>query len=435
MIVDGHDQLVRGRLAWSHLERALRLVWSVVATTPTSVRRYVRRHGPVVQCALVLLTLAVTTCGLAYLCWQTAIDERLRLAAADPASSGALTASLEVQDASAVIERTVERPRGVGERDDTPRMERRGGTDDDRRASVTVQGPVLASVGAGAVMLGGTGAAWAVVSRYRRRPDEMQPPTEALSLASVLLADDEGGPVDPGDLVEDELRDLATDAAAEAATAAPKDAPGDEVAEDGPHEGTDPRPDGDTGFTTDDAHGAEAHAAFEEGQPESSSYRRHNVVVGFGGHHVLAADESGRQTLRMTLSVTPTPPAENRRVVDVAGERLFERRAAPRVDYVHAAELHVRGRALPITILDLSESGLRCGAQPSSCTPAELPKVLQFVRVVFPAAGIMLDVSAQVAWQRCVPDGRQLGLTFRALSEGHLRAIRAACHRAILGSS
>ncbi len=429
LIVHGDEKLVRRRLVPSDLTTVLRLL-RPVATTSSSVRRYVRRHGPAVQCALVLVTLAVTTSGLAYLCWQAAIDERLRLSAADPAPSGALTASLEAQDASAVMKGTVERPRGVGEREGRTSPERRGGTEDDRRTSVTVQGSVLASVGAGAVMLGGTGAAWAVLSRYRRRADEVQPPTAALSLAAVVVADDEAEPVDPRDVVEDDVSDLSTDAAADAAT----DAPTDEAQEDSPHEGTGPRPGGDTRPTTDDPYVRLAHDAFQEGQPGSSSHQGHDVTAGRRGHHFPAADGSGRQTVGMTPSVTPTRLAQQRHVVDIAGERLFERRAAPRVDYVHAAELHLRGRVLPITTLDLSESGLRCAAELSSGNPAELPKARDFVRVVFPAAGIMVDVSAQVAWQRCVPDGRQLGLSFRGLSDGHLRAVRAACHGVSLRS-
>jgi hypothetical protein len=436
MIFTRRGQPVRGGMVPAQLRRMSRRMRHVAVAASASLRRYVRRHQPKFQCAVVLIALAVTTYALAYLCWQAAIDERLRLAAAEPPPKGTLIASPEVLDPTRDIERTVERPRGASERDDGRGSERRGDTGQDRRRSVTVEGPVLASVGSGAVMCGGTAAAWAIVSRYRRRLEEVQAPAQPLPLPAVLVPEGEDEPVDPANEAQDELTAVATEVAAEAVMDAPTDAPTDELAEKGTIEGTDQPPDGAPVLSTGTAHPASVNAAFQDSShPGSWSYGGHDVTAGASGRHVPAADEAGRQFVTMALPVTPTPPAQGRRVVEIAGQRIFERRTAPRVDYVHAAELHVRGRVLPVETLDLSESGLRCGAEVASSTPAtELPKPGDFVRVVFSAADVMVSVSAQVAWQRRIPDGRELGLSFRGLSECDLSAIRAACYGASLGS-
>jgi hypothetical protein len=106
-----------------------------------------------------------------------------------------------------------------------------------------------------------------------------------------------------------------------------------------------------------------------------------------------------------TLHLEPNPDL---------GQRLYERRTTPRVEYVVDATIHLPAAALSITVLDISETGLRC--QLPQRTGTVPPANGDYVRVTFPADTATLNVKAQVAWRRGVEDNCQLGVSFVGLS-------------------
>lgn len=105
-----------------------------------------------------------------------------------------------------------------------------------------------------------------------------------------------------------------------------------------------------------------------------------------------------------------------------AHERLYERRVAPRIAYTAEGVLRTRQDAAPMTVLDLSETGLRCAS-----TASALPKARDHVFATFDLGGEPVTIGGQVSWRKRGPDGTQLGLQFQRVSEEHSQLLRSVC--------
>jgi hypothetical protein len=108
-----------------------------------------------------------------------------------------------------------------------------------------------------------------------------------------------------------------------------------------------------------------------------------------------------------------------------ARERLYERRACPRVDYVRPGVLVWRRTTCEMTVLDLSGTGLRLSVPPSS--EVALPASGDHVHVEFPVDGGQVRIAAQVAWRRSTPEGTECGVVFRHVAPQDDARIRETC--------
>jgi hypothetical protein len=116
-------------------------------------------------------------------------------------------------------------------------------------------------------------------------------------------------------------------------------------------------------------------------------------------------------------------PASGRRVE--TRERVFERRAAPRVEYVQPGTMAWRGASWQLTVRDLSGSGVRVRIpDPQGC---RLPAPRDNVRLDFPVDGGRVRVHARVAWRRPTPEGTEFGLLFATLSADEQDLIGGTC--------
>ena len=108
-------------------------------------------------------------------------------------------------------------------------------------------------------------------------------------------------------------------------------------------------------------------------------------------------------------------------------ERIFDRRVARRVAYEQQGWLWWGTANAPVTVQDLSATGLRCRLLLTpGVTPLEAPAVGEQLRVFFPASNDTAKVSALVRWRDRVESGVEVGLEFVELTARDEELVRQA---------
>jgi hypothetical protein len=98
---------------------------------------------------------------------------------------------------------------------------------------------------------------------------------------------------------------------------------------------------------------------------------------------------------------------------DTSAERIFDRREARRIPYVQSAWMWSGDADGPVTVQDLSATGLRC-AVPRASASGQLsaPAIGARVRISFPLSGAPVELGADVRWRKRTATGAEVGLNF-----------------------
>jgi hypothetical protein len=108
-----------------------------------------------------------------------------------------------------------------------------------------------------------------------------------------------------------------------------------------------------------------------------------------------------------------------------ARERIFDRRVSRRVPYVKPAWLWWAEQNAPVTVQDLSLTGLRCLlASPAGAASPAAPALGDQVRVFFPVNKVTVKATARVQWKEHTPQGIQVGVEFVDLPADDVAAVR-----------
>lgn len=130
-----------------------------------------------------------------------------------------------------------------------------------------------------------------------------------------------------------------------------------------------------------------------------------------------------------TWSVRQPGPADADRhdatVEETARERIFDRQASRRLPYVQPAWLWWADQNAPVTVQDVSLTGLRCLLSATPGTPSfPAPPLGDAVRIFFPVSGATVKAAAQLQWKEQTPRGLQMGLDFVDLPEADTELLR-----------
>jgi hypothetical protein len=441
---------VSGRPTVRLLLQVLGLVLRVPASALRSRRHPVtgrlRRRRAALQCAALLSAIAVVTMGVASFAWEATADARQVIRQVTSSNEGHLEGSLEADEptrTTAAAERRGPRLEASTQKaaDDGAQTSPGGGN------AVPAKGTggwLLSGAAVVAALAAGGGAAVLVLRRYRARPAETVDERTPATVDAGGWDDETGRETDDEDAAEGGPA-ADTEAAPDAEHAADREAAADadaEAAADG-----EPAADREPGAAHVGRDGRRPTAPAPADHPPSAPQPRTRgarvveadppagttaVLLGSDGgarqrfepeSDVATASRGGlaEQPTAGTASAAPTASY-------APVERLYERRAAPRIPYVQPGRMRWRDGEVAVSVLDLSESGLRCEvrAAPGARAPS-LPATAGYVKVTFPLSGEQVTLPAQVAWVRASPDGVQVGLQFLQLGVSEAQLLRATC--------
>jgi hypothetical protein len=375
----------------------------VVPEARPARRRIAWRHAA--TCLGLLVAIASGTALVVWWSWETLEDRRVQLGAEQDRGSAAAGTSLEGD--------LVRREDGAGPQAPGT-AEGAGSAPLDRPAaqlptsqatSVSVDGRIIAVVVVAAALTAGGAACWLVVRRYRRRA--LLPATasakdpahvwsyvpEVEEVEEELLEEDvDAGDTPPGvDLQSEDLVD------AEAI---------EEQLDDGLLvEQRRPEQAG----TYD---GALSAVSDGEALPPSSSWSVEPAASAVSSSWPVL--DSGPAGSSVGLAADAT-----------ARQRIFDRRASRRIAYVQPAWMWWGEQNGPVTVQDLSATGLRCRlAGASGAEAAGAPSLGDLVRVYFPAGGSTVKAAARVQWKEHTTEGAMLGVEFVNLDPADLDRLR-----------
>lgn len=331
---------------------------------------WLRRYRRPLECTALLTAIVALAMTVSWLSWQA--TERVRERRADAAAGGQPAEATLVTDLTTdwIAERRTGAEPYTTRRRPSDAAGTPAGAGDGARSATPGAGGLLVSAGAvGAALVPCLVAAVVVLRRYRRD-------------ASVDLDADAGPRPVPEDPHVAQTEDLAAPESA-MTSAQPADEPVLPPSTDAPSAA----PQADTGTRVSEP-----------------------SAVTTGTRRTTTAPQAGDR-------YGATPAYESR-------ERLFERRAAQRVAYECDGRLRGRGSDSPMTVLDLSETGLRCASSSGG-----LPKPTEFVVVTFALDDGEITLTGQVSWRRATPEGHELGVQFQRVSPDDTERLRATCLR------
>lgn len=400
------------------------------ATTRPVRRRILWRH--LLTCAALLVGIAVSTAGLTWWSWETLQDRRVQLGGEQALRKNTSDRSL-VDDLVQREDKGVLAPTEKKTRPGTATLERSGGS---RSApapkSVSIDGRIVAVVLIGVALAAATGASVLVLRRYRRRAAaaplivDLRP---SLEPRPEVAAEADPEPVlEPDPEADLEQPPLAIDLDEPAPAVASADVPPDAVPEALPD---------DAAVTAllveqrlpEPAERRPAALAAEPAVPAGTALPLAEDLVG-------AVPSSGWRVEQEPVTAggrwsveAPLPPDSARydglSEDEAARERIFDRRATRRVPYVQPAWMWWAEQNAPVTVQDLSVTGLRCllGSAPGVKEP-QAPALGDGVRIFFPVGGSTVKVSARVLWKEYTPQGTEMGVEFVDLPQEDAVAIR-----------
>lgn len=388
------------RCARLHLHASQRLKALTVA---------VQRHGRALMCAAALTMIAALSSFAAVLLWHATVDQRVELGRGGAGVGEAFSlekAAPERRDAS-VGTVTRDKRNAWSTARVAPREDRSASQ---RGDSTAIPGPALAVGTAGSALLLGAVAGVAVFRRYRAfEPDCGNGKAAGCGPTAEDVVDDlaDDDPAE-NDLAQEDLaqEDLAEQDPLAGSAAAAGRAPDDSSARLGAPTAAVVR---STAVATARAYDAYAGLSFER-----PPVARDGTEPGQGTGFTLAGSNP--------VAATTGPP--DRRMQSV--QRVYERRKSGRIAFECAAVLQWRAGSSDVSVLDLSEMGLRCRL-PANLMPSAAPKPPQAVVFSFPIEGTTVDGAARIAWRRTTPDGVELGLEFTTVSDQARTVLRATC--------
>lgn len=356
----------------------------VQALRALPVHRLSRREQVLCVCLLTMI-LCISTAG-AWLTWRALADEQVQLQgqSAAKADEHRIETDLAKRD-------SFELTKPTAQADGKASTERPGGSDRSTPSlqtstPTTIDGTVVAAVVTGVLLCVAAGAARYVVARYRREREQDLVPA--------------GGEQRYLDVVDEKPLALVPDVDAGNGTESRKDA------------------------LRREAEDSEQGAPAEERQQPAAT---EPVELQLAGLQALVPDArsstwDGRQEaslgggsplrpLASPLLETSSFPAPAH---DAPSENIFDRRAARRVPYVQSAWLWWGDADEPVTVQDISATGLRLRFPGSGSTRG--PALGQAVRIVFPVSGTTVEASSRVQWRRTVDGGSETGLQFLGLA-------------------
>lgn len=400
------------------------------ATTRPVRRRILWRH--LLTCVALLVGIAASTAGLTWWSWQTLQDRRVQLGGEQALRKNTSDRSL-VDDLVQREDKGVLAPTDKKTRPGTATLERSGGSRSARAPkSVSIDGRIVAVGLIGVALAAATGASVLVLRRYRRRAAaaplivDLRPTLEPRPEVEVAAE------ADPEPVLEP---DPEADLEPEPPLAIDLDEPAPAVASS-----ADVLPDA----VPDDA--AVTALLVEQRLPEPAE--RYPVALAaepavpagtalpLAEDLVRAAPSSGWPVEQEPVTAGGRWPVEAPRPADsarydglsedeAARERIFDRRATRQVPYVQPAWMWWAEQNAPVTVQDLSVTGLRClfGSAPGTTAPPA-PALGDDVRIFFPVGGSTVKVNTRVQWKEYTPQGTEMGVEFVDLSQEDAVAIR-----------
>jgi hypothetical protein len=404
-----------GRRAWKRRRRRVPalLAWARSRSAP---------RRATLECGLALAIIALLTTGLAWTVWSATVD---RQAGIEPSGStspstveGDLTDDLTTSNTADLARAPSRRGRAEADPDAV------GGSTGPR--GLTLSGPLIGGSGAGAVALAGVLAGRLVLRRYRagQGGDLSSSPTSLLQHTGPDLGHDLEAEPEPEDAAakaqagshDPAFEPDATPGMGPLSTSALGCSSTDDTTPEQPAVTCDPDLSAMTTEQTTAVATGRPGESVHLSLPDSDSEPNQRL-----GHSANLHAPTAHRALQNATPVQASSSPHLESSPDV-GQRLYERRTTPRVEYVADATIHLPTAALPITVLDISEAGLRCQfPQSTGTTP---PANGDYVRVTFPADTATVNVKAQVAWRRGASDHLQLGVSFVGLAPGDRDQVR-----------
>lgn len=368
-------------------------------------------------CAVLLAVITVTAATGAWLTWRALKDQQVQLqgqatARSDVADEHSLEGDLATRDGSTVSKpstpgRAAPVERSTDSRRSTPSI-RTG-------SSTTIDGTVVAGVAVLVVLTVAAGAARLLVTRFRRSVEEAGVCTEVESSPFRERREDDADP----EIAAEDVDALVDDAA---------DRQEPQVVDD---------------VRVPSTGGSEAQALLltglpgEQDPPERSALLQEETAPALA--QSLLLDEPvvplQRSSTWEAERDEPAPREPGRDLVssfeqdsssfeaaDSTGpsERIFDRRISRRVPYVQSAWLWWGDANGPVTVQDLSATGLRL-----ILVAASRPTPGQSVRIFFPVSGTTVKAQARVQWRKAAGDGLEVGLEFLDLPADDEELIKA----------
>lgn len=368
-------------------------------------RRLLSRH--VITCVALLIAIFGSTAALTWWSWQTLQDRQVQLGGErDLRSSSADERSLvddlvKREDAGLEPPRSAAGPGPAGLERPTPQLPASAAK------SISLDGRIIAGAVIVIALAAATGASWLVVRHFRRKAAAALPASKGARAWLDNLPDLEPvAPEEPESAAVGEKEPAATPDQSEAPDVDEqvaallveqrRDAPADPVA------------------LTPEPSRARDGIALDLAEPSgNAAWAAEPAAAGGGTGTALKAP------------LAPDPVGHDLAEDAAARERIFDRRVSRRVPYVKPAWLWWAELNAPVTIQDLSLTGLRCllGAPAGGAAPAA-PALAHQVRVFFPVNGSTMKAGGRVQWREHTPQGIQMGVEFVDLSPEDVAAVR-----------
>lgn len=368
-------------------------------------RRLLSRH--VITCVALLIAIFGSTAALTWWSWQTLQDRQVQLGGErDLRSSSADERSLvddlvKREDAGLEPPRSAAGPGPAGLERPTPQLPASAAK------SISLDGRIIAGAVIAIALAAATGASWLVVRHFRRKAAAALPASKGARAWLDNLPDLEPvAPEEPESAAVGEKEPAATPDQSEAPDVDEqvaallveqrRDAPADPVA------------------LTPEPSRARDGIALDLAEPSgNAAWAAEPAAAGGGTGTALKAP------------LAPDPVGHDLAEDAAARERIFDRRVSRRVPYVKPAWLWWAELNAPVTIQDLSLTGLRCllGAPAGGAAPAA-PALAHQVRVFFPVNGSTMKAGGRVQWREHTPQGIQMGVEFVDLSPEDVAAVR-----------
>jgi hypothetical protein len=363
-------------------------------------RRYRMAPRAVLTCLLLLVAIFGATAALTWWSWQALQDRQVHLGEArdlraEP-EDRSLTGELVKREDRALEAAPARKEPGsaVLERPDAGLPKQSGG-------SVSLDGRIVAGALTTAALGGATLLSRVVLRRYRERallapgpdhrPSELEPEPRFVAVPEQL-----DGTQSPHELPQDALEPALTDADADV--------------------------DVDAGSGTG--------LLVEQRQPPPEESWRTVAAEPTGLTAVSVSADPGESSTAERLELSGAEPAEpgswavqqpgpadaDRYAAtgeETARERIFDRRVSRRLPYTQPAWLWWADQNAPVTVQDVSLTGLRCLLSMSAGAPAlPAPPLGEAVRIFFPVSGTTVKAAAQLQWREQTATGLQMGLEF-----------------------
>lgn len=377
---------------------------ALVRPRPGSAPRLARSRT-VLRSWIYVGLIVVLSAGAASLVWQALADLELRSSGQSRTTGADLERRSQTDDQERTLTRRLERDRSAGTSGQTTSGSQAPDASASASGGFTVSGPILGFAGSGGVLAAGVGAGLLILRRTRRDSDPVPGTSADLS-------------VPPATAEQDELADEAGTADTEEEQDGDATASADDVAVEPQHIDA---ADGDLA----DPSAGEAVDALNRPPGTGPGHENTRTTVarstGPGGESTapLLPRQRSAPTASVTdalgthlISLTDAPVAASIKAGSTydSGQRIFERRQLPRVAVCFKGVLQHKDVEWAVTVLDLSESGLRCRLDDAGTR--QPPKSRDDVRLAFRANGQMIPIRGQVAWRRHDEQGYEVGVAF-----------------------